>query len=263
VEGNLALQALNAFRALASDIEFEWNAPFDRVRTALEERRVRSLEAHGFRMLRFEETLTAGFAIDLQYELHFSPDCEYGLRDADTKVEATAGKIDAAGSVEPMVEAFRAILEILRERYGEPQLSRRTTPEELEELVRRIDRTRAPVSAMASWLGPQTHLLHELVGSHTLKQRLRSSPVAEQLLVVNRTGKGGLELTVTFPGGRARETLANGQERVVEMKAFSQAEVAVRLGGSEAKRSVPVRTGAVRVEVRRSWITGRLELREA
>lgn len=258
-EASPTLQALRGFVALGSDLAFEWNTPIGKIKEVLTQRGVRDLEEHGLRLLRFEETVRGRELIDVQYELRFSPDYNYGLRGATATIEQIAGRAalkDASGSYRRIVNAYMDLLELLRGRYGEPELLSHVDPKEPEKLVYLLDHTREATTVMATWSGPLTELSHEMAITFAPKHTLRYSPVSARLVVVNNTGRSGLSVTVEFEGYSAALELGRDQERVVEVPPGCDAKIHASLRGREAQLRVTANGEGRVVMVERKWLSG-------
>jgi hypothetical protein len=257
------LKELNGFRALQADLFIPWNTPFGKVREILQERKARDIEERGMRNIRFEETV--GSAVDVQYELNFSPDYGYGLRSATAEIEQINGQAqlkDAQGSFRPFVNAYFHLLELLRSAYGEPSVLTHLDSKDSEKLVFTLDHTRENATAIAAWNGPTTRISHELLVSFLPRHLLRFSTVNSRLLVINKTGKSGLLVSVDFPGGSAQANMGKNQERVVELPLSGEVAVHATLGDRKAEIKFPIDSERRSIEIHSAWIFGTVRFKE-
>lgn len=257
------LKDLNGFRALQTDLYISWNTPFGKVRETLQECKARDIEERGMRNIRFEETV--GSMVDVQYELNFSPDYGYGLRSATAEIEQIDGRAqlkDAQGSARPLVMAYFHLLELLRNAYGDPSMVTHFDARDPEKLIYTLDHTRENATAIAAWNGPQTRISHELLVSFMPRHLLRFSTVNARLLVVNKTGKSGLLMSVDFPGGSAQANMGKNQERVVELPLTGEITIRATLGERKNVIKLPIDVDRRTIEVHSAWLVGGIKFKE-
>lgn len=260
-----ALEQLAGYQSPVSGIVIAWNTPFKGVRNRLDNAPVRQVEEQGLRLIRFEETLAASEgeeSIDLQTELYFHPDFGYGLRSAAIIIEGVGGRshLKLEGSYRPLARAYYRLYRILVGRYGDPLLRNHVNPEQIDALVRILDHTREQMLVTAVWEGPGTRISHDLQVSFAPRHLMRMMAIGSKLVVQNQTGKSGIVVEVTFPGGHSEATLPADAERTFDLPRAGDVYLTARLGDRKAELKFPIDVARSTAAVRRSWMTGTLSI---